>query len=255
MLPSGEPAEAFGNLLGVMGSVAAHSRSVVRARSTSGRRVLWAVAFAGAGIVLVIFFLAVLERVVYSGDVMPGVKVEGVDVDGMSEDDAFAAISAAATKLETEPLRATLGDRDVVADASILEVHADELATLAAARHAGRSGNPIEQTLGTVLRRFRPEEIPMQVTYSSAGLEGVLDGWERETASGGVEGALQFDGVNVIAVEPVGGSGLKRDEARTMLEAELRNPSRESVALPVGEIKPKVSKAEVDRAAAAAPRC
>ena len=67
-----------------------------------------------------------------------------------------------------------------------------------------------------------------------------LDGWEREAASGGVEGALQFDGVNVIAVEPVGGSGLMRDEARTLLEAELRDPERESVALPVGEIKPKV---------------
>jgi vancomycin resistance protein YoaR len=235
-----------------MGSVAAHSTSVVRARSTSGRRVLWAGALALGGVVLAIFFLAVLERFVYAGDVMPGVKVEGVDVEGKNEDAAFADISAMATKLETEPLRATIGDRAVVADASILEVHVDELATLSAARHAGRSGNPIEQTLGTVLRRFRPDEIPVQVSYSTAGLEGALDGWEREAASGGVEGALQFDGVNVIAVEPVGGSGLMRDEARTLLEAEVRDPARESVALPVGEIKPKVSKAEVERAAAAA---
>ena len=60
----------------------------------------------------------------------------------------------------------------------------------------------------------------------------MLDGWEREAASGGVEGALQFDGVNVIAVEPVGGTGLKRDEARALLEAELRNPSRESGRAP-----------------------
>ena len=128
------------------------------------------------GVVLAVFFLAVLERFVYAGDVMPGVKVEGVDVEGKNEDAAFADISAMATKLETEPLRATIGDREVVADASILEVHVDELATLSAARHAGRSGNPIEQTVGTVLRRFRPDEIPMQVSYSTAGLEGVLDG-------------------------------------------------------------------------------
>ncbi len=235
-----------------MGSLAAHSTSVVRARSTSGRRVLWIVALALGGVVLAVFFLAVLERFVYAGDVMPGVKVEGVDVEGKNEDAAFADISAMATKLETEPLRATIGDREVVADASILEVHVDELATLSAARHAGRSANPIEQTVGTVLRRFRPDEIPVQVSYSTAGLEGALDGWEREAASGGVEGALQFDGVNVIAVEPVGGSGLMRDEARSLLEAELRDPERESVALPVGEIKPKVTKAEVERAAAAA---
>ena len=80
-----------------MGSVAAHSGSVIRARSTSGRRVLLISALALGGVVLALFFLAVLERIVYSGDVMPGVEVEGVDVSSKSEDQAYARLQAAAT--------------------------------------------------------------------------------------------------------------------------------------------------------------
>jgi vancomycin resistance protein YoaR len=214
--------------------------------------VLRGAAFALGGVVLVAFFLAVLERVVYSGDVMPGVRVEGVDVEGKDEDAAFAEISALAAELETQPLRATLGDRELVADASILEMDVDELATLERARRAGRSGNPVEQTLGTVLRRVRTEEVPLEVTYSEPGLDGVLDGWAREAANGGVEGNLQFDGTNVIPVEPVGGTGLLRDEAEVLLQRELRSPARDSVALPVGDVEPSISTEEVARAAAAA---
>jgi vancomycin resistance protein YoaR len=232
-----------------MGSVAAHSSPVVRARSATGRRVLFGALIAVGALILLAFFLAVIERIVYAGDVMPGVDVEGVDVAGKSEDDAFAELSALAAQLETEPLRATLGDRELVADSSLLEMNVDELATLQAARHAGRSRNPIEQTLGSVLRRFRADEVPLKVTYSEPGFEGVLDGWEREAANGGVEGSLQFDGTNVIPVEPVGGTGLLRDEAEELLAAELTSPRRDAVTLPVGDVTPKITSAEVARAA------
>ncbi|MGH8977084.1 MAG: VanW family protein [Acidimicrobiia bacterium] len=243
---------AFGSLPDDMGSAAAPSRPVIRASSTSGPRVLRGAAFALGGVLLVAFFLAVLERVVYSGDVMPGVRVDGVDVEGKSEDAAFTEISALAADLETQPLRATLGDRELVANASILEMDVDELATLERARRAGRSGNPIEQTLGTVLRRVRTEEVPLVVDYSQPGLDGLLDGWQREAANGGVEGNLQFEGTIVIPVEPVGGTGLLRKEAEALVARELASPARDSITLPVGDVEPSISKAEVERAAAEA---
>jgi vancomycin resistance protein YoaR len=235
-----------------MGSVAAHSGAIPRLRSTSGRRLVRVGAVALGGIVLVVFFLAVVERIVYAGDVMPGVDVAGVDVASKSEDQAYTELSALATKLEAEPLRATIGDREVVADASILELRVDEVATLSAARRAGRSGNPVEQTLGTVLRRVRSDEVPLELSYSEAGLAGVLDAWQREAANGGVEGNLRFEGTQVIEVEPVGGTGIIRAEAERRLDQELHSPGRKQVALPVGEVEPQISPDEVARAAARA---
>jgi vancomycin resistance protein YoaR len=235
-----------------MGSVAAHSGSVIRARSTSGRRVLYIGALTLGGILLALFFLAVLERIVYSGDVMPGVEVEGVDVAGKSEDDAYGRLRAAAATLETQPLRAKLGDKDVVTDPSVLAVKVDAAATLRSARRAGRSGNPVEQTLGTVLRRIRPDKVHLHVTYSEAGLDGVLDGWQREAASGGVEGALQFNGTQVVEVVPQRGMGIDREDAERRLVKELRSPGEDAVVLRVGELEPRISRAEVARAAARA---
>ena len=235
-----------------MRSVAAHSGSITRARSTSGRRVLLVGALALGGFVLALFFLAVLERIVYSGDVMPGVDVEGVDVASRSEDEAYARLQAAATALEAQPLRARLGDKDVVADPSVLAVKVDAAATLRAARRAGRSGNPLEQTLGTVLRRFRPDTVPLQVTYSEASLDGVLDGWQREAASGGVEGDLQFNGTQVVEVTPQRGMGIDRLDAERRLVQALHTPGEDPVVLRVGELEPQISRAEVARAGARA---
>jgi vancomycin resistance protein YoaR len=232
-----------------MGSVAAHSAPVLRARTASGRRVLRGVAFALGGAVLVVFFLAVLERIVYAGDVMPGVHVNGGNIASKSEGRAYNELSALAARLETEPLRARIGDQEVVADASVLELDVNELATLRAARRAGRSGNPIDQTLGSVLRRFRPDEVPLQIRYNRAGLAGVLDGWQRESASGGQEGGLQFQGTKVIEVMPRVGTGIQRSEARSLLVDELRSTERDPVSLPVGRVQPQIAAAEVTRAA------
>ena len=175
------------------------------------------------GAVLAVFFLAVAERVVYSGKVMPGVDVEGIDVAGKSEDDTYADISALASDLQTRPLEATIDGRAVTADASLLEVDVDELATLRDARKAARSGNPIDQTVGAVLRRFRPDEVSLHVSYNEAGLTGVIDAWERETLDGRVEGNLEFEGTEVVEVLPKAGTGLLRDEARVALDAQLQS--------------------------------
>src|SRR5262245_13409492 len=235
-----------------MGSVAAPSRTSLRAHSTSGRRYLLLAALALGAVVLVAFFLGVIERIVYAGDVMPGIRVDGVDLSAKNQQDAYTELSALAVKLEKEPLRARLGSKDVTADPSVLKVDVDELASLRAARRAGRSGNPIEQTLGTVLRRFRPDDVPLHVRYSRPGLEGILDGWQREVASGGVEGGLRFAGTQVIEVVPRRGTGLLRSEAERRIVDELHSAGRNRVTLPVGAVEPQISKAEVAHAAARA---
>jgi vancomycin resistance protein YoaR len=235
------------------GTRSARPRPKAGSRATRTRRPVWQlVALIAGGAVLIVFFLAVAERVVYSGKVMPGVDVDGIDVAGKSEDDAYADISALASDLETRPLEATIDGREVVADASLLEVDVDELATLRDARKAARSGNPIDQTAGAVLRRFRPDDVSLHVSYNEAGLTGVIDAWERETLDGRVEGNLEFDGTEVVEVLPKAGTGLLRHDARTALDAQLRSADRNTVKLPVGKVEPKLTRDDVATTAAQA---
>jgi vancomycin resistance protein YoaR len=114
---------------------------------------------------------------------------------------------------------------------------------------AGRSGNPVEQTLGAVLRRLRPDRVDLVVSYRPEGVEGVLDGWQAATLTGAVEGALRFEGTRVVEVEPRAGTGILRDEARRRIVAELRSASREPVELPTGRVEPVITRDEVRRAA------
>ena len=201
---------------------------------------------------LALLFLSVLERLVYSGRIVSGVRVDGVSVAGQGERSAFAEIEALARELETSPLEARADATELSADPSAFDLQVDEVATLRAARRAGRSRNPMEQMAGTVLRRIRTDRVPLSVSYDERALEGVLDGWISETSAGVGEGGLRFEGTTVVAVEPKSGVGIRRDEAREMLDHLLRSSKRRTLVLPVGRIEPQVDAGEVQRAAAQA---
>jgi vancomycin resistance protein YoaR len=99
-----------------------------------------------------------------------------------------------------------------------------------------------------VLRRFRNDEIPLTVSYDTAGLEGVLDAWALQTSDGVVEGGLRFSGTEVVAIEPHAGTGVLRDEARRLVVSHLRTGKRGVIALPIGRVEPELSNADVNRA-------
>jgi vancomycin resistance protein YoaR len=224
---------------------------LVRSRQLAHSRVRIALA-SGAAVVLVLLFAAVVERVAYDGQVLPGVSVAGASVAGKSETDAYRELRDLAARVERTPIRARAGTTALTADPSILDLRVDAVATLRAARVAGRSHNPIEQVGGTVLRRVRTDHVPLHVTYSSAGLEGLLDAWGLQTADGIVEGKLRFVGTGVVAVEPRTGTGLLRQPAQRLLIERLHSGDRSVLELPVGRVAPQVSATEVAQAAARA---
>jgi vancomycin resistance protein YoaR len=208
-------------------------------------RLAWIIALA----LVVLLFLAVAERAVYAGQVMPGVDVDGVALAGKEELAAYAALEKLAGRLEREPLRVRVRDEEQAVDPALLLLDVDERATLRAARKAGRSRNPLEQIAGTVLRRFRTDEVPLVVRYDGARLAGVLDSWSASTTNGLVEGGLRFDGTDVIPIEPRAGDGIRRREAIDRIDRALARADRPVVALPVGRVEPTIDSAAVAEAA------
>lgn len=205
-------------------------------------------------VLLVLVGFTLIERVAYAGDVLPGVAVPGVSIAGASEDDARAQLQELADRLESEPVRAQHDDVVLYVDPQDVGFEVDVDATLQAAREAGRGRNPVAVVQGMVLRRFRDDDVPLVVRYDRDREAKVLGEWAGHVADGLENGSLRFEGAKVIEVPPKSGVGLQLGTARDRLEAELANPDRGTIALPVGPASPAVGITAVHRAAAEARR-
>ncbi|HEY5173554.1 MAG TPA: VanW family protein [Acidimicrobiia bacterium] len=195
---------------------------------------------------------SVVEHVWYSGDVLPGVTIDGTHVGGKNDAEAGAAIERLSAQLEVSPIRAHAGDQTFVADPSLIDFAVDPGATIHAARGAGRGANPLQMIADTVLRRFRPDVVHLVVHYDAARFQGLLDGWANAVQTGLVEGGVRFQGTKVIAISPHPGRGLLRAEAQRSMQRMLASASRRDLALPIGDISPHVDQAAVDATAARA---
>jgi hypothetical protein len=222
------------------------ARSII---GTRGRKL-------AAAIVLVVLAIPVLgsvaEHMAYSGDVLPGVHVDGTSVAGRSDRAVLDAIARTAADLERTPIRARAGTQTFTFDPSLISYMVDTTATAQRARDAGRGGNPFALVSDTVLRRFRADEIPLVVHYDPSSFAGLLDGWANAIDRGVVEGGLQFNGATVVPIEPHAGSGLVRGVAAARLRALLMSTNRAVLDLPIGPVTPQVDGAAVDAAAARA---
>lgn len=225
-------------------------RTTVRRASTIGLRVglLLLSAFA------LVLLATVIERVVYAGQVLPGIDIDGVAAEGRAEADVRADIDRLADRLESEPLQARAGRTDLEVDPTTVALAIDREATVRAARAAGRSRNPFAAVGSFVLRRVRHEEVDLATAYDTNAVEGVIDGWQAQVNDGVREGDLRFDDARVTVVEPRPGSGIERPAARARLVALIEAPTRSRITLPVGRVEPAVSRADVAALAARARR-
>jgi vancomycin resistance protein YoaR len=198
----------------------------------------------GAALVLLLF-LGVAERIAYRGRVMAGITVGSLDASGQRELKAYASIKELARELETQPLRGITSGKKLRADPAVVHLLVDARATLRRAREAGRSGNPIDQVLGTFLRRIRPDRVDPVITFDQKDVDTILDQWSAQVDQGVHEGGLTFTGTKVVEVAPSGGMGIDREEARAKLVAELRDGDRSTVQLTFGPISARTTKAQV----------
>jgi vancomycin resistance protein YoaR len=216
---------------------------------TRSRRVGLAVALA---IIAIPIIGSLVEHAVYSGEVLPGVQIDGIDVAGKSKSAAYDEIARVGAELARTPIRAHAGVVPFAFDPGLIGYSVDAQATVREAQTAGRTGNPAAIVAGSVLRRFRDDDVPLVVDYDHVRFEGLLDGWSNALDRGLVEGNLRFVGTKVVPVEPHAGTGLVRDEASRRLADLLSSVHRSDLDLPVGAVQPRVDAAQVAAAAARA---
>jgi vancomycin resistance protein YoaR len=199
------------------------------------------------------FIGSLVEHVVYSGKVLPGVTIDGApSIAAKSDSAAFDAITRRASDLDRQPILVRAGDQNFTFQPSLINYTIDVPATIQRARAVGRTGNVFAMVGDTLLRRIRTEQVPLVVHYDPLRFAGLLDGWANAINHGMVEGGLRFQGTTVVPIEPHAGTGLEREEAADRLQKLLTSAQRSPLELPIGNLTPQVDAAAVASAASRA---
>lgn len=203
---------------------------------------------------LVLVGLSLAERIANRDRVLPGITVASTRLGGDTEQTALHRVEDLAERLRNQPIHAHAGSEALSFHPDDIDYHVDAAATVRTARRAGRAANPLDTVGGTVLRRFRPDRVPLVVRYDPRRLAETIDVWVGATGKGLVDGGLRFDGAQVAEIRPRRGIGINRGEAeRRILEA-LRSGRTDIGELRIGPTTPTIDAEEVQHAARAARR-
>ena len=226
--------------------------------ASGARSIDWIrIGIAVLGAFAVLIFLAVAERVVYSGRVVPGVRVASVDVGTFGPDRVAAALDPVVNHVEHRTITAAAGPTILHVTAEQLGAHADVATAVSAARHAGRSGNPFDAVVGLVARRFRDDRVDLPVRTDRHAVETVLDEWQQAVSADVhdatirvVQTAGRNPSIRVEAVPGSSGRAIDRDTTRSALLAAVGTPNGDTpIRLQAHPAAPAISDAEAERAA------
>lgn len=223
--------------------------ATIGARVTRLRRILRVLLYGLASLTVLLLAVTAFERVVWRGKVLPGVRLVGASIGGKGAGSLGETVAEAAARRQTEPMAVRAGSERLTLDPRRIGLRVDQDDTAEAVQDAGRSGNPLEQAVGTVVRFVTPDDVMWDVTFDEHALDDLLAEWEKEVAVEAQDGTLEFEGAEVIPVQPKAGRVLDRPAADRALVHALRAGDTGDIRLPVKVDRPDINSAEVRAAA------
>ncbi|HEX2141440.1 MAG TPA: peptidoglycan binding domain-containing protein, partial [Candidatus Limnocylindria bacterium] len=211
------------------------------------------------GTLLVASFLAVgLTAGVglsHADRIMPGVRVAGVELGGLSR-------SAAAARLEASLPSLTAGTLNVAVDGVDVEVPVADIgrayqveAMLERAFAVARDGNPLADAIDRIRLLARPPELSAASAGTADAVDRVTQGLVARFAVAPVDGSVTYDPENgFVAVPASDGAALDATEVRAALAAFAATPSTAptSLSFQTSPVAPQISTRDAGAAAIAA---
>ncbi len=181
-----------------------------------------------------------------SGEIVAGTTVGGVDVGGMSEAEARAAVEREIAQRLGQPLTLTYRDRDFELDAALFDVstNADEVVGTALAE--SREGSFIRRSLLSLTGRAQGKAYELDVDYSTGAVARVVAGIRRELDRDARDArvAASFTGV-LLTPASTGVTVQAQALRRGISEAVVGAEESRSLAVPTKSTKPKVTTGEL----------
>jgi vancomycin resistance protein YoaR len=220
-----------------------------RQRQARVRRIKRITFVAFLGLIMV----AIVSAIVYAGSpetLAKGVKIDSVDVGGLSTAEATLLLERRADASRGRPVTFTVGAHSFQLRASRIGLKSDWAAAVAAARHKGDGFGPLRGFRRAGLRLFGGH-VDAQATYDRSALKsalariaGVVDRPHREAA-------VVRHGLHSVVVPAQAGRVLDRQAAGAAIVAALASMTRgHRVALPMKVDEPRVTGPMLARALA-----
>jgi vancomycin resistance protein YoaR len=218
-------------------------RGYFRAVLRHWRLGLWAAAATLIGLIAAgVLFAGSPERI------PAGVTLAGVNVGGLTADQAESKLRERATELASVPVVFSVGERRWAITPRQLEVRVDWKAAVAEAIKVGTGPVPLRGLKRVKVRLFG-EDLEPHADYFEAGLEFRVDDIARRVERPAREAAIVLRGLEPVVVPAEAGRELVREEAKSLIVSALASFDRPPVSLPVRVDEPEVPAARLEPAA------
>jgi vancomycin resistance protein YoaR len=148
-----------------------------------------------------------LDILVSSGNVPRGVTVAGVDVGGMSHDEAEKKLRDEIGPRLSKPVALKAGDVNAELDPKAAGLELDWDGTI------DRAGSQPLSPLTRVTSFFTSREVGVATKADDAKVSGALEAMRAKLDHEPIEGTIKFEGAKPVAVEPHDGQKLKAEDA------------------------------------------
>ncbi|MDP2712715.1 MAG: peptidoglycan binding domain-containing protein, partial [Solirubrobacteraceae bacterium] len=198
----------------------------------------WQLATAAAILLAGVVVLAVAVRVTHSDRILPGVRVMGVGLGGLSEDEARRRLSSLVGELSSEPVILRAGDRRLTIAPEQAGYSVDLAQTAARALDSGRSG--LFGGLGsTVAGLLTARDVPLAETIDRSQLERTVASAAGRLGSSSFAGELVIDpGTRAVSTKPPRpGREVDRRELAARLGEALMRRQRPTLTVPLRDVQ------------------
>ena len=202
-----------------------------------------------AAVIAVLGVAYLVDLLTTIGQIERNTTVAGVEVGGMTPEQASAALTAQALPSYRGPIPVDVHGEQAPIDPARAGLDADVPATIAGL--SVRSANPLRR-VGSF---FSSTDVPLQVRTDTAALRSYLSAVARDSDTEPVEGDVRVQGTRVSSVQPVVGRVLRQDAAAAQITAawSAGGPSAlRSLVLPVSDTPVRSTPEKVQAAVAEA---
>ena len=176
--------------------------------------------------------------------VVASASIGPVSIGGLSAAEAQHKLITKLGPKAAAPIPVVVAGQQRSVDPAAAGLRLDAQATVAAA--GTRSANPLSLAASAFRSIFGHREVAPVTTVDAAALSGAVDRLDA-SLDGGQAGGIRFDGITPVAVPPVKGTGLVKEDAGQLLrDAYLRATG--PVELPTRPVPAAITAAAVQRA-------
>ncbi len=219
------------------------------------RRILIVAALVAAGLLLLVAAAFGLDRFVHSGEVLRNVEVAGIDLSGLNEEAAIAALLTFEDSLAETPAPFTVAGVAIDLDPMSVGFNLDETSALDSAFQTGRQGSIAGQFGWWTSHLLSAESLPIDATLDEDALDQVLAEWDNDliTDHPSPGDVILVDGTPVASY-PTPGIEIDREASAGVVMDSLLSTARIPQALPTRSVAPPLTDTHIDAAVASATR-